>query len=139
MKLTPPNSLDYSSSMSSPNMEFLHTSLVTPGLQIHLPLLLFLRLSPGHEDSLCFWLHPESDGQTKHLNQTLEQYLHVYCSYQQDNWSELLPLGEFAYNNAPAPSTGVSPFFANKGYHPNIIVDPECELASKKLMTMWLT
>jgi len=25
--------------------------------------------------------HPKGDGQTKHINQTLEQYLHVYCNY----------------------------------------------------------
>lgn len=37
----------------------------------------------------------------EHVNQTLEQYLRVYCNYQQDNWSALLPLAEFAYNNAP--------------------------------------
>jgi len=75
--------------------------------------------------------HPEGDGQTECLNQTLEQFLRVFCNYQQDNWSELLPLGEFAYNNAPGASTGVSPFFANKGYHPNIMVHPERELASQ--------
>jgi len=40
--------------------------------------------------------HPEGDRQTEHLNQTLEQFLQVFCNYQQDNWSELLPLGEFA-------------------------------------------
>jgi len=40
--------------------------------------------------------HPEGDGQTEWTNQTLEQYLWVYCNYQQDNWSELLPLAEFA-------------------------------------------
>jgi hypothetical protein len=76
--------------------------------------------------------HPEADGQTEHLNQTLEQYLRMYCSYQQDNWSELLPLREFAYNNALAASTGISPFFTNKGYHPNITVYPERKLASQK-------
>jgi hypothetical protein len=76
--------------------------------------------------------HPEGDGQTERLNQTLEQYLRIFCNYQQDNWSGLLPLGEFAYNNAPAASTGVSPFFANKGYHPNITVHPERELASRR-------
>ena len=59
--------------------------------------------------TLDMWLHftsgyhPEDDGQTKCTNQTLKQYLHVYCNYQQDNWSELLPLIEFAYNNAPRP------------------------------------
>jgi hypothetical protein len=36
--------------------------------------------------------HPEGNRQTKHTNQTLEQYLHVYRNYQQDNWSELLAL-----------------------------------------------
>ena len=37
---------------------------------------------------------------------------------------------EFAYNNAPSATTGVSPFFANKGYHPNITVQPKCNIAS---------
>ena len=74
--------------------------------------------------------HPEGDGQTKRMNQILEQYLCVYCNYQQDNWSKLLPLTEFAYNNAPSATTGVSPFFANKGYHPNITVHPERDIAS---------
>ena len=76
--------------------------------------------------------HPEGDGQTKHTNQTLEQYLYVYCNYQQDNWSELLSLAEFAYNNAPSATTSVSPFFANKGYHPNITVHPEHDIASSR-------
>ena len=74
--------------------------------------------------------HPKGDGQTEHMNQTLKQYLHVYCNYQQDNWSKLLPLAEFAYNNAPSATTGVSPFFANKRYHPNITVHPECDITS---------
>ena len=69
--------------------------------------------------------HPEGDRQTECTNQTLEQYLRVYCNYQQDNWSDLLPLAEFAYNNAPSTTTGISPFFANKGYHLNISIHPE--------------
>ena len=76
--------------------------------------------------------HPEGDGQTERTNQTLEQYLHVYCNYQQDNWSELLPLAEFAYNNALSATTSVSPFFTNKGYHPNITVHPERNIASSR-------
>jgi len=76
--------------------------------------------------------HPEGNGQAERTNQTLEQYLHVYCNYQQDNWSKLLPLAEFAYNNALSATTGVSPFFANKGYHPNITVHPEHDIASSQ-------
>jgi hypothetical protein len=73
--------------------------------------------------------HPEGDRQMEQTNQTLEQYLCIYCNYQQDNWSELLPLVEFAFNNTPLATTGVSPFFANKGYHPNITIHPERDLA----------
>uniref|UniRef100_A0A0W0F247 Tf2-1-like SH3-like domain-containing protein n=1 Tax=Moniliophthora roreri TaxID=221103 RepID=A0A0W0F247_MONRR len=76
--------------------------------------------------------HPKADGQTKQANQTLKQYLWMYCTYQQDNWDVLLPLVEFAYNNAPNTSTGISPFFTNKGYHPNITVHLEYHLASQK-------
>ena len=74
--------------------------------------------------------HSEGNGQTEHMNQTLEQYLCVYCNYQQDNWSELLPLMEFAYNNTPSTTTSVSPFFTNKGYHLNITVHPKRDIAS---------
>ena len=76
--------------------------------------------------------HPEGNGQTERTNQMLKQYLRVYCNYQQDNWSELLPLTKFAYNNAPSATTGVSPFFANKGYHPNITVHSEYNIASSQ-------
>jgi len=76
--------------------------------------------------------HLEGDGQTEQSNQTLEQYLRIYCNYQQDNWADLLPLAEFAYNNAPSATTGVSPFFANKGYHPNISVYPERDMTSAR-------
>ena len=74
--------------------------------------------------------HPKSDGQTEWTNQTLEKYLRIFCNYQQDNWYMLLPLAEFAYNNAPSATTGISPSFANKGYHPNLTIYPEHNLTS---------
>src|SRR5258705_6823523 len=40
--------------------------------------------------------HPEGNGQMEWINQVLEQYLHAYMNYQQDNWVLLLPLAEFA-------------------------------------------
>ena len=73
--------------------------------------------------------HPEGDRQTERTNQTLEQYLWIFCNYQLDNWYTLLPLAEFTYNNTPSATTGISPFFANKGYHPNLIIHPEQDLA----------
>ena len=73
--------------------------------------------------------HLEGNGQTKYTNQIFEQYLCVYCNYQQDNWSKLLPLVEFAYNNVPSATTDVSLFFTNKGYYLNITIYPEYNIA----------
>jgi len=63
--------------------------------------------------------YPESDGETERTNQTLEQYLHIYGDYQQDDWVELLPFVEFMYNNTESMSTKLTPFFACCGYHPS--------------------
>ena len=98
------------------------------------PSLSCISLDPSGRYSMCQHFtsgyHQEGNGQTEHMNQTLEQYIHVYCNYQQDNWDLLLPRAEFAYKNALSTTTGISPFFANKGYHPNITVHPEWDFAS---------
>src|ERR1700733_7468290 len=62
--------------------------------------------------------HPQSDGQTERTNQTLEQYLRCFVSYQKDNWCSLLPLAEFAFNNTLNASTNRTPFYAYTGHHP---------------------
>src|SRR5258707_2726674 len=76
--------------------------------------------------------HLEGDGQTERANQVLEQYLWGYTNYQQDNWVTLLLMAEFTYNNATNATTGVSPFFANKGYHPELTSDLQAETSSAK-------
>src|SRR5262245_1789076 len=67
--------------------------------------------------------HPQTDGQTERMNQTIEQYLRIYCNYQQDNWSSLLSLAKFSYNNAQQASTGCSPFYANYGFHSQFTIN----------------
>src|SRR3979490_2428115 len=37
-----------------------------------------------------------------------------------------------SYNNAPSATTGILPFFANKGYHLNLTIHPERDLASSR-------
>lgn len=62
--------------------------------------------------------HPRTDGLTERTNQTLETYIRAYCSCQQDDWVDYLPLSEFVFNIAENASTKQTPFFANIGYHP---------------------
>jgi len=62
--------------------------------------------------------HPESHGQTERVNQTLEQYLRSYCTYQQDDWVSLLLFAEHAYNTSTSESTKGSPFEINYGFAP---------------------
>ena len=64
--------------------------------------------------------HPQTDGQTERVNQSIEQYLRCYTNFSQDDWSRLLPHAEFAYNNTMSSTTKVSPFFANLGFHPRM-------------------
>jgi hypothetical protein len=78
-----------------------------------------LRIGPR----LSTAFHPESDGQTEIFNKEMERYLRTYVDYLQTNWKELLPMAEFACNNAPSSSTKVSPFFATRGYNPRMSFD----------------
>jgi hypothetical protein len=68
----------------------------------------------------------------EYVNQTLEQYLKIYCNFQQDNWHYLLPIAEFCYNNTPSSTTRVLPLFANKSYNPAFTIHSKYELASLK-------
>ena len=44
--------------------------------------------------------HSQTNDQTKRQNQMLKHYLRVYCNYKQNNWSKLLSMTMFAYNNS---------------------------------------
>ena len=66
--------------------------------------------------------HPQTDGSTEILNQTIEHYLRIYCNYQQNDWYSHIPLAEFTYNNSVNSSTEMTPFYANQGHHP--LFDP---------------
>ena len=58
---------------------------------------LCLRLGIERNPSTAY--HPQTDGQTKQTNQEMEQYLRLYISYRQDDWTKWLPIAEFAHNN----------------------------------------
>jgi hypothetical protein len=64
--------------------------------------------------------HPQTDSQTKHINQELEGYLHIFTSQVQDDWDELLPLGKFSHNNHLHLLTQQTPFMVDTGRHPRM-------------------
>jgi hypothetical protein len=76
----------------------------------------------GVKQNLSTAYHPQTDGQTERVNQVVEGYLRTYIDYAQDDWEAWLPLAEFSYNNSDHSSTGMSPFYANYGFHPRLEV-----------------
>jgi hypothetical protein len=69
--------------------------------------------------------HPQTNGQTEHINQVLEGYLHTFPSRRQDDWDNLLPQGEFFYNNSVHSSTQQIPFMVDTGTHPHMGFEPQ--------------
>ena len=77
----------------------------------------FLKLS-GIRPRMSTAFHPQTNGQTERLNQTIKAYLRSFICHEQDDWVSLLPIAEFAYNNSVTSATGMSPFYANYRFHP---------------------
>jgi hypothetical protein len=71
--------------------------------------------------------HPQTDGQSEQTNQWLEQYLRVYCNFQQDDWSQLLPMVQYVHNSWPSSTTGFTPFELLMGFTPRLKVPTTVE------------
>ena len=78
----------------------------------------------GIQTKLSTAYHLQTDGQTKRLNQDVEQYLRLFVSQRQNDWPEWIACAEFAYNNKVHSATKVSPFYANYGRHPRMGIEP---------------
>ena len=85
--------------------------------------------------TLCYYLamrrcfstafHPQTDGQTERMNQTLECYLRCYINFQQDNWTELLACAEYVTNQAVNATTKKSPFELVYKFTPSMRINLE--------------
>jgi hypothetical protein len=62
--------------------------------------------------------HQTTNGQTERVNQTLEEYLYRFCNFEQDTWSVILLIAEYASNNSVSSANAMSPFYPNYVYHP---------------------
>ncbi len=68
--------------------------------------------------------HPQTNEQSKQMNQTVETYLRHYVNRNQDNWVQLLSTAQFAYNNTQNETTEETPFRANYEYNPKVWREP---------------
>jgi len=84
--------------------------------------------------------HPQTDGQTERTNQTLEGYLRNFVNYDQNDWYQLLPVAEHAYNNSTTNAHRMSPFYANYGFHPQTewIKEGEAQNLGAGLYVHWM-
>ncbi|KAG7674333.1 hypothetical protein KSW81_006127 [Nannochloris sp. 'desiccata'] len=76
--------------------------------------------------------HPETDGQTERMNRTIEEMLRSYVNDKHDNWDELLPYLELAYNNSRQASHKFTPYFLNHGTHPFVPAKQHLERARER-------
>lgn len=67
--------------------------------------------------------HPQTDGQTKVVNCTLDNMLHCVIAKQTHPWDTILPQMEFAYNSSINYSTEKTPFSIVYTKEPNHTVD----------------
>jgi len=69
--------------------------------------------------------HPQTNGQTEHVNQELDQYLQLFVNEQQDDWYDLLPMAEFQHNNHVHSATQQPLFLLDTGCIPRMGFEPQ--------------
>jgi hypothetical protein len=65
--------------------------------------------------------HPQTDGQTKHVNQYVETFLRCFVHACPKKWSSWFSLAEFWYNSSYHSSLQGSPFEVLYGYQVSIL------------------
>jgi hypothetical protein len=77
-----------------------------------------LNTALGIQSNMSTAYHPQTDGQSERINQSLEVFIRCYCDEEQDNWHIWLPMAEFAHNQWPNATTKKAPFNLIMGYVP---------------------
>jgi hypothetical protein len=72
----------------------------------------------GTELAMSSSRHPQTDGQTERVNQSLETYLRCFVHAKPKQWKNWLPLAEYWYNTSYHTAIHMSPFEALYGYSP---------------------
>ena len=68
--------------------------------------------------------HPQTDGQTEHVNQKLDQFLCLFVNERQNDWYDLLLIAEFQHNNHVHSTTQQPLFLLDTGRIPRMGFKP---------------
>ena len=82
--------------------------------------------------------HPQSDGQTERLNQTMETFLRCFVNACPSKWSLWLSSADFWYNTSVHSSIGRSPFEALYGYAPKHFGITALDSVQVPELSVWL-
>jgi len=74
------------------------------------------------------------NGQTEHVNQELDQFLHLFVNECQDNWYDLLPIAEFQHNNHVYSTTQQPLFLLDTGRIPHMGFEPRQDPSSLEMV-----
>ena len=100
----------------------------------------------GIQRKLSTAAHPQTDGQSERMNQTVEQILRGLVNFNQDNWASNLHLADIAMNSAISSSTKRTPFEINYEFAPKFdylakdkdLSVPAADIFVSKLREVWI-
>lgn len=79
--------------------------------------------------------YPHTNGQTERQNSIIKVHLYAYINCEQNNSVRLLPMAEFANNNAKNLSTGHTFFNLKCSYHLCLFFEDEVDPCSRSHST----
>ena len=85
----------------------------------------------GIKRKLSMVFHPQTNGQTERQNSIMKAYFSAFVNWEQNDRARLLPMAEFAYNNAQNTCTGHMPFELNCCFHPRVFLEDNVNPCSR--------
>ena len=91
----------------------LESVILDKGSQFVMNLIQELNQMLDIQTKLLTVFYSQTNSQTEHISQDLEQYLQFFMDYRQKNWFEQLVIAKFAINSKIHTATKISLFIAN--------------------------
>src|SRR5215216_2618291 len=88
---------------------------------------------------MSFARHPQSDGQTKRVNQQVECFFRCFVSAHPSRWAQWIALCEFWYNTNWHSATGTTPFEIIYGHAPHHFCLTTYDTIQSKDLQQWLS